>query len=212
MLRIHTIQVTPFMQNCRIVWCDSTFEAAIIDPGGEASRIWSFVQEGKLSCSQIWLTHSHLDHCGGVASLMRSATCELWAHSSERFFRENLEAICLQYGMPRGDMENCPEPGHELVDCAELSVGNERLEILFTPGHSPGHFSFYHSETKTLFAGDTLFQGSIGRTDLPGGDHELLLKSIRERIFTLGDDTKVLPGHGPDTNVGQERVSNPFLS
>lgn len=211
MLKIETVQVTEFMQNSRVVWDSETLDGVIVDPGGDAEKILEVVQREKLKVREVWLTHSHLDHCGGVAPLLRELGCALVAHPDESMMRQGVQAVAAMYGLPATDWHNCPEPSVVISGGGTLAVGSHKAQVLFTPGHSPGHVSFYFSKEKTLISGDVLFYGSIGRTDLPGGNHRELISSIKERIMPLPDDTKVLSGHGENTTVGRERVSNPFL-
>jgi hydroxyacylglutathione hydrolase len=212
MLSITTIVVTPFMQNARILTCSETKASVIVDPGGDPDKIISELHRQELSCSQIWLTHSHLDHCGAVLPLIESLGSPLVAHPAEEAMRAQVRAIAQMYGLPASEWFDCPEPSIAIRGGEVLSLGNLRAEVLFTPGHSPGHVSFYFRSEKVLISGDTLFSGSIGRTDLPGGDHRTLIASIRENILTLDDEVRVLSGHGDDTTVGIERRSNPFLA
>lgn len=211
MFEIVTIIVTPFQQNCRLLACPETKDAVVIDPGGDAARIADALDRRGLSLRQIWLTHSHLDHCGGVAELKAGTNAVLFGHPLERELRANVRRIGQLYGLPPDGMQDCPEPDEYIEGEERLSFSKYDFDVLFTPGHSPGHLCFHHAPSKTLFAGDTLFAGSIGRTDLPGGSHQTLLESIRDRILTLPDDTRVLPGHGPDTTIGVERAGNPFV-
>jgi len=211
MLDILTIPVTLFMQNTRVLACTETSRAVVIDPGGEAEKILAALKARSYSCQEIWLTHSHLDHVGGAAELQAELDAALYAHPAERQMRESVVQIAAMYGIAEG-FKNCPEPQHYISGGETLKVGNYEFKVLFTPGHAPGHVSFYCQDEAILIAGDTLFAGSIGRTDLPGGDHGVLLQSINEQILTLPRDTKVLPGHGPDTTVGEEMDSNPFLT
>lgn len=212
MIEITTIPVTPFMQNARIVACSERQEAVVVDPGGDAARIVRQLQASGRRCTQIWLTHSHLDHCGGVAAL-RSALGDipLVAHPAEAMLRTQVVNSARMFGLPAAGLENCPEPTVPVVGGEILACGALSAEVLFTPGHSPGHVSFYFRVEKVLISGDALFAGSIGRTDLPGGDHRTLLESIQREILSLDDDVRVLSGHGEDTTVGEERRSNPFL-
>ena len=210
-LTIHTVVVTPFQQNARIVHATGSTDAVIVDPGGEADSILAVLEENGLTLSAIWLTHSHLDHCGGVADILDRHQVPLYGHAVEAHMRSHVVEICQMYGMPAGDMRNCPEPNHYIEGGQELSIGGQTLSVLFTPGHSPGHVCMYHAGDGVLIAGDTVFSGSIGRTDLPGGSHETLLESIESKILSLPDETRILCGHGPETTVGKERKTNPWL-
>ena len=212
MFEILTLELTPFAQNTRIVFDRASSQAVVIDPGGDFPKIVQSLVANDLKVSQIWLTHSHLDHCGAVRPLKQASAATLYAHPVERELRARVVEICMLYGIPPGDMQSCPEPDVPISGGETLLLGEYIFEVLFTPGHSPGHLCFYHRESATLMAGDTLFAGSIGRTDLPGGDHATLLRSIRQQLLVLPDETRVLPGHGPDTTIGRERVSNPFLN
>lgn len=212
MLQIRTETVTPFDQNARILFCSESKEAVIVDPGGDADVIISAVKEEGLTCKAVWLTHSHLDHCGAVASIVKEFQVPLFGHPFEKDLRQAVLTIVSLYGIPPHGWENCPEPTTYITGGEELVVGKLKAKALFTPGHSPGHISFYFENEKIVVSGDALFAGSIGRTDLPGGNHATLLKSIEEKLLSLPDETKVLSGHGEDTTIGAERKSNPFLS
>lgn len=215
-MEIYCLSVTPIGQNARLLVDPVSRKAVAIDPGGEPERILNEAKKVGAEIEAIWLTHSHLDHCGGVAPIVAKLGVPLFAHPNERDLRARVEEIATLYGFPRGTMVNCPEPDVGLTGGETLSLGSFEFKALFTPGHSPGHLCFYchclnSSAENMLIAGDTLFAGSIGRTDLPGGDFETLMTSIREKILTLPPNTRVLSGHGPDTTVGREAVSNPFL-
>jgi hydroxyacylglutathione hydrolase len=211
MLKVKTIPVTVFGQNARVVWCSETKDAVIVDPGGDAELIIGACDGAGVKVAAIWLTHSHLDHCAGVAALIEHYRVPLYAHPDERVMRERVPDIARMYGLPAEDWPACPEPDNFIRGGEYLSVGNLKAKVLFTPGHSPGHLSFYFEADQVLISGDALFCRSIGRTDLPGGNHEQLLASIRRELFSLPDTTKVLSGHGEDTTIGAERVGNPFL-
>jgi hydroxyacylglutathione hydrolase len=212
MLNVETIPVTEFGQNSRILWCSDTKEGVVLDPGGEAERILATAKRLGVSISAVWLTHSHLDHCGGVAPLLQTLRVPLLAHPEERMMRSNVKSIAQMYGMSPVEWHNCPEPTIPIKGGETLSIGNSTCIVLFTPGHSPGHVSFYFERDQLLASGDVLFAGSIGRTDLPGGDTKTLLDVIRREIFSLPPQTRVLAGHGPDTTVGEEKASNPFFN
>ena len=211
MLNIETLVVTPIMQNCRILWVAGQSDAVVVDPGGDCARILARLAQLKLTCTEIWLTHSHLDHCGGVQALIQSTGARLYGHKNEAMMRANVVKAARMYGMVDAGFENCPEPDVFLVGGETLAVGPISFKVLFTPGHSPGHVCFYAEATGDLIAGDTLFAGSIGRTDLPGGDHQTLLDSIKRELLVLPADVRVCSGHGEDTTIGEEIQNNPFL-
>lgn len=210
-MEIITVDVTPFQQNARIIKSSESNDALVIDPGGDVDRILRQVEKNDLTVKEIWLIHSHLDHCGGVKALVKKTGARLKGHPSESEMRAAVLTICNLYGLPAGDMENCPEPDEYLEGGELIEFGGYQFKTLFTPGHSPGHLCFYNQENNLLIAGDTIFAGSIGRTDLPGGDGRQLIQSIKKEILTLPEETRVLSGHGPETSVGVEKRSNPFL-
>ena len=213
----HTVVVTPLAQNATIIAEGPGGGAVVVDPGGDAARIAARLRELKVTLKEIWLTHSHLDHCGGVADLLAlqedgGAAIVLRGHPLERELRERVEEIAAYYGIPPGFMKNCPEPNAPLVGGESLNFAGEQFEVRFTPGHAPGHLAFYAPGQGLVIGGDALFQGSIGRTDLPGGNHQQLIDSINRELLSLPDVTRVLCGHGSPTTIGAERRSNPFLN
>ncbi len=212
MLQVITVPVTVFAQNARILFDSESKDAVLIDPGGDVDSLISELEGHSLLLRAIWLTHSHLDHCAGVAPLLRRFQVPLFGHPDETLMRAQTERIAAMYGLPTDEWPNCPEPTTLLRGGESVTVGSHQAEVLFVPGHSPGHIAFHFPQSKLLLSGDCLFQGSIGRTDLPGGDHRQLIASIRDSFLVLPDETRVLSGHGPDTTVGFERETNPFLS
>lgn len=211
MLKIDLYQVSPLLQNARLLHCTETNRSVLVDPGGNSEELIAAINNSKSELEAVWLTHSHLDHCGAANKILKTFNVKLYAHKFEEVMRANVESIARLYGFSKGEFENSREPDVFMEDGDILPLGKFNFKALFTPGHSPGHISFYNKENNLLIAGDVLFAGSIGRTDLPGGDHNLLIKSVREKLFTLPPETKVLPGHGEDTTIGQEIGTNPFF-
>ncbi|MEN9543213.1 MAG: hypothetical protein RLZZ598_46 [Pseudomonadota bacterium] len=208
-LQYETLPVTPFQQNCSLVWCPQTQEAALIDPGGELPRLLAEVKARGLTLKAIWLTHAHIDHAGGVGQLAREQGLPIVGpHPGDQFWIDGLAQQSRMFGFPAAEPF---VPGRWLQEGDEVQIGHERLSVHHCPGHTPGHVVFYSATASRVFVGDVLFAGSIGRTDFPGGNHADLLASIRDKLLTLPDDTIVIPGHGPETSIGAERHSNPFL-
>lgn len=203
------IPVTPYQQNCSLVWCEATRQAALIDPGGEAERLLAEVEAKGLRLAKLWLTHGHLDHVGAAGELAARLGIPIEGpHRSDDYWLKALPQQCEMFGFPPTEVFT---PDRWLEDGDTVEVGEARLDVLHCPGHTPGHVVFYHGSSKTAFVGDVLFAGSIGRTDFPGGDYDALIRSIRERLFPLGDDVTFIPGHGPDSTFGQERRTNPYV-
>lgn len=211
MFSVECLTVGEFQQNCRLLVSDDKSASILVDPGAEATMLLAAFKRSGAKSLQIWLTHSHLDHCGAVAEVVAATGAKIFGHQGEANFRANVQASALRYGLSLDNYRNCPEPDTLLEGGEVLSFGDDKAEVFFTPGHSPGHLCFYFPAHKLLLAGDLVFQGSIGRTDLPGGDHRLILQSIKKKFLPLPDDVAVLSGHGPDTTVGAERNSNPFF-
>ena len=209
MLRYTTLPVTPFQQNCSIVWCDQTMEGAVIDPGGDLPEIRAEAQRLGVALKQILLTHAHIDHAGGAAALARELALPIVGpHPGDQFWIDGLRQQALQFGL--GPAEPFT-PTRWLHDGDTVAVGLSTLDVRHCPGHTPGHVVFHSAEAKRAFVGDVLFAGSIGRTDFPGGDHATLIASITGRLWPMGDDTVFIPGHGPESTFGRERRTNPFV-
>ncbi|MBM4422663.1 MAG: MBL fold metallo-hydrolase [Chloroflexi bacterium] len=211
-LKLAALSLGPIGANGYIAADSDSGEAVVIDPGGDAPVVMATAKQMGATLKAIWLTHAHFDHWGGVADLVRALDLPVALHSLELPLYRNLGGA-KQWGVP---MQPGPEPTILLDDHAtgrtKLEVGNLKFEVFFVPGHTVGHVAFYEKAAGVIFGGDVLFQGSIGRTDFPGGDFDTLIHSIRTQFLTLPDPTVVLSGHGPQTTVGEERRFNPFLS
>lgn len=210
MLRYTTVPVTPFAQNCSIVWCDQTMQAAVIDPGGELPRLRETARLLGVQLQAIWLTHAHIDHAGGAGTLAREDSLPIIGpHEGDRFWIDGLAQQSRMFGFPQAEPF---EPARWLHDGDRVRIGDCELDVRHCPGHTPGHVVFHSVEARRAFVGDVLFAGSIGRTDFPGGDHATLIASIQQRLWPMGDDTVFIPGHGPESNFGNERRSNPYVA
>lgn len=202
------IPVTPFEQNCSLIWCEQTLEAALIDPGGDAEALLAVVQENGLRLTKLLLTHGHIDHVGAAAELAARLAIPIEGPQREdAFWLELLPQQSEKFGFPHSPAFT---PDRWLEQGDTVSIGNQILEVLYCPGHTPGHVAFFHRASQTAFVGDVLFKGSIGRTDFPRGNYPDLIHSIRERLFPLGDDVTFIPGHGPVSTFGYERLTNPY--
>jgi glyoxylase-like metal-dependent hydrolase (beta-lactamase superfamily II) len=203
------IPVTPFEQNCSLIWCDRTRKAAVVDPGGDLERIVAAARECGVTIEKILITHGHIDHAGGTARLARELGVQVEGpHEGDRFWIEGMPEQSRMFGFPGVETF---EPDRWLQDGDRVTVGEEVLQVIHAPGHTPGHVVFFHPGARLAIVGDVLFAGSIGRTDFPRGDHATLIHSIREKLFPLGDDVSFLPGHGPVSSFGRERASNPYV-
>lgn len=204
------IPVTPFLQNCSLIWCDANMQAAVIDPGGDLEKILAVIEQQQLKVRQILLTHGHLDHAGGAARLARQLQVTVVGpHKEDDFWLQAMQAQAESFGF--ADVEVC-HPDQWLNDGDSVTVGNESLAVYHCPGHTPGHVIFYHAATKFAFVGDVLFKGSIGRTDFPRGDYQTLINSITTKLWPLGNQTQFVPGHGEISSFQQERQNNPFVA
>lgn len=206
---VQVVPVTPFQQNCSLAWSQETRRGVVIDPGGDIAVIRQAIERAGITVEAILLTHGHIDHAGGAADLKDELGVEIIGpHEADAPLLARLEQQGRQYGLD--DVRNVT-PDRYLQDGDTVTIAGVTFEVLHCPGHSPGSVVFFAPTLRFAFMGDVLFQGSVGRTDLPGGSHETLLRSIREKIIPLGDDVTFLPGHGPGSTIGEERVSNPFL-
>lgn len=212
MLQIHKFEVNPFGENTYIVWDDATGRGVITDPGMTAERefdcIDRFLTDNNITLTEIINTHLHLDHIFGVNAVKSRYGIKLAAHPGDRQIAENLAAQIERFHLPY--KAGSVTIDRELTDGASVGIGAYSLSVMTTPGHTPGGLVFYSSEGRFVLTGDSLFRGSIGRTDLPGGSHSQLVSSIQQRLMSLPDDTVVYPGHGPATTIGTERVYNPY--
>lgn len=209
-LRAAIVPVTPFQQNCSVLWCDVTRRAAVVDPGGDLEHIQSVIDKEGLTLEKILLTHAHVDHAGATAELARRADVPIEGpHQGDKYWIDALAEHGKRYGF---EYAEAFEPTRWLQQGDTVTVGNETLEVRHCPGHTPGHVVFFSKGARLALVGDVLFQGSIGRTDFPGGNHDDLIHSIRDNLFPLGDDVRFVPGHGPMSSFGQEKQSNPYVA
>jgi hydroxyacylglutathione hydrolase len=207
-VRAAIIPVTPFQQNCTLLWCETTKKAAVIDPGGDLDRIRQAVAKSNVQVEKIILTHGHIDHAGGAAELRDALGVPIEGpHEADRFLLDGLEETGRAYGIPARPVT----PDRWLAEGDTVSIGALTLDVLHCPGHSPGSVVLVSPADRFAIVGDVLFQGSVGRTDLPGGDGKTLIRSITDKLLPLGDDVAFICGHGPTGTIGEERRTNPFL-
>jgi glyoxylase-like metal-dependent hydrolase (beta-lactamase superfamily II) len=212
MLRYHTIPVTAFAQNCSLLWDDATpapHEAAVIDPGGDLDQVLAQAQRLDLKITQIWITHAHIDHAGGAGALARQlAIPVIGPHLGDADWIAGLPQQSAMFGLPPAETFT---PARWLADGDTLQLAGHAIGVRHCPGHTPGHVVFHAPQIARAFVGDVLFAGSIGRTDLMGGNYEQLIDSIRTRLWPMGDDTVFISGHGAESTFGHERRGNPFV-
>lgn len=209
MLNRVTLPVTAFAQNCSLVWCSATLKAALIDPGGETQRLLAEIEQRGLQLESILLTHGHLDHVGATGELLAIKKVPVIGPSREDAFWIN--GLAQQAQMFGFAPVPAFTPDRWLKAGDTVTVGNEIMEVYFCPGHTPGHIVFVHQAQRLAFVGDVLFNGGVGRSDFPQGDHAQLIHSIKQTLLPLGDDITFVPGHGPESTFSQERLHNPYL-
>ncbi|MEQ1937935.1 MBL fold metallo-hydrolase [Mesorhizobium sp. CN5-321] len=210
-LNAGVVPVTPFQQNCTILFDTDDKVGVVVDPGGDVDRILAALKENDIKAQAIWITHGHIDHAGGAVDLKEALGVDIIGpHEADRTLLDNLETQAQRFGLA-GAVRNCV-PDRFLAEGETVSFAGHLFEVLHCPGHAPGHVVFYNRDARFAHVGDVLFHGSIGRTDLPGGDHEALIRSIKEKLLPLGDDIGFLCGHGPGGRFGEERLTNPFLA
>ena len=208
-LKAAIIPVTPLQQNCTLIWCTKTMKGAFSDPGGDLDRLKAAAESQGVTIEKILITHGHLDHCGQAGMLARELGVPIEGpHEADRFWIDKLGEDGQKYGMHAEIFE----PDRWLVNGDSVTVGELTLDVYHCPGHTPGHVVFHHAPSKLAIVGDVLFQGSIGRTDFPMGNHQDLIDAITTRLWPLGSETAFVPGHGPMSTFGQERRSNAYVS
>ncbi|GEA59936.1 MBL fold metallo-hydrolase [Vibrio comitans] len=209
-LQYQVVPVTPFQQNCSIVWCDETMKGVVIDPGGDVKQLLMMIEELQVQVEKLVLTHGHLDHVGGSEELARALNQPIVGpHKDDNFWLQGLEGQSQMFGFP---LTEAFEPSQWLDEGDTVTFGNQSLNVIHTPGHTPGHVVLHSESASLAFVGDVLFKGGIGRTDFPKGDYNTLIDSIKSKLWPLGNETRFVPGHGPESTFGSERVSNPFVA
>ena len=209
MLKAIVQPVTPFEQNASILYCSETKKCAIVDPGGDIEILLNIAKDNELVPEKILLTHGHIDHAGGATEIAKILRVKIHGpHEDDKFLLDSLEEQGKMFGLNSKDCS----PDVWLNEGDIVTIGKEKLETYFCPGHTPGHLIFYNSESKLAIVGDVLFCGSIGRTDLPGGNFDDLIQSVKDKLWPLGRDIEFIPGHGPMSTFEAERQSNPFVS
>ena len=203
------LPVTPLQQNCSLIWCTKTYKAALIDPGGDLDKLKAAVGQAGVELEKILITHGHIDHCGESGILAKELGLPIEGpHEDDRFWISRLDEDGKKYGINGSVFE----PDRWLSDGDTVSVGELELDVIHCPGHTPGHVVFFHKPSRFAIVGDVLFQGSIGRTDFPMGNHQDLIDAITQKLWPLGEDVTFIPGHGPTSTFGQERKTNAFVS
>ena len=208
-MRFEIIPVTPYQQNCSLIWCEATLSAALIDPGGDTDQLLAAVKRQGVKLEKLLLTHGHLDHVGGALDLAHALNLPIYGPQEEDAFL--LDTLAEQASMFDFPPARAFAPDHWLHEADVIELGNLRLQVIHCPGHTPGHIVLFEPVSRHAFVGDVLFRNSIGRTDFPRGNHAALVASIRNKLFTLGDDIEFVPGHGPMSTFGYEQRHNPYV-
>ncbi|CDT98751.1 MBL fold metallo-hydrolase [Vibrio coralliirubri] len=209
-LKYQVVPVTSFSQNCSIVWCDETMEGIVVDPGGDVQQLAAIIEELGVKVVNLVLTHGHLDHVGGTVPLAEILKVNIVGpHKADNFWLQGLENQSQMFGFP---LCKAFEPNTWLEEGDKVTFGNQVIDVIHTPGHTPGHVVLFSEQARLAFVGDVLFNGAIGRTDFPQGDFNTLISSIKTKLWPLGSDVTFVPGHGPESTFGRERVSNPFVA
>jgi glyoxylase-like metal-dependent hydrolase (beta-lactamase superfamily II) len=209
-IQVSVLPVTPFQQNCSLLKCQTTGKGAVVDPGGDIPQLLDAIQQLDMEVEKIFVTHGHLDHSGGTQKLVDELHVPIEGpHKDDLFLIEKLAEQGQRYGFEGSDTFT---PDRWLVEGDTIEFGAQTLEVLHCPGHTPGHLVFFHREARFAIVGDVIFNGSIGRTDLPRGNHEQLIESIRSKLWPLGDDVTFLPGHGDTSTFGWQRKCNPYVA
>jgi len=208
-LKAAIVPVTPLQQNCTLLWCTETNKAAFVDPGGDLSRLKAAAAQAGVEIEKILITHGHIDHCGEAGTLAKELGVPIEGpHEADRFWISRLDEDGKRWGIPGEPFE----PDRWLQDGEKVTIGELELDVIHCPGHTPGHVVFYHAPSRFAIVGDVLFQGSIGRTDFPMGNHQDLIDSITRKLWPLGSDVTFVPGHGPTSTFGRERQTNSYVS
>jgi len=210
MLKFEIIPVTHYRQNCSLLWCEETREAAVVDPGGDIQKILALINRLQLVLVKVLLTHGHLDHVGGALQLSQLANIPIVGpHKDDSYWLSRIPQQSQMMGFPPHEPF---VPTEYLQEGDQVQIGTQILSVIHCPGHTPGHIIFYHQPTEMAWVGDVIFNGSIGRTDFPMGNFDDLIHSIRDKLFALGDQVTFVPGHGPLSTLGEERLHNPFVA